>query len=70
VASPFVTGACIGCGLCVENCPVRTISQVDGVAKIELSDCIRCYCCHEMCPEQAIVLRQPWLRRVLGRLGQ
>jgi ferredoxin len=70
VASPYVTELCIGCGLCVENCPVKTIAQVDGVARIDLSACIRCYCCHEMCPEQAIVLRQPWLRRVLGRLGQ
>jgi uncharacterized protein (DUF362 family)/Pyruvate/2-oxoacid:ferredoxin oxidoreductase delta subunit len=70
VASPFVTDGCVGCLLCVENCPVNTISQVEGVARIDLSGCIRCYCCHEMCPEQAIVLRRPWLRRVLARLGQ
>ena len=70
VSSPFVTDLCIGCGLCVENCPVQTIGQIDGLARIDLSGCIRCYCCHEMCPEQAIVLRQPWLRRVLTRLGQ
>ena len=70
VASPFVTDACVGCGLCVENCPVETICQVGGVARIDLSGCIRCYCCHEMCPEQAIRLRRPWLRRMLARLGQ
>jgi uncharacterized protein (DUF362 family)/NAD-dependent dihydropyrimidine dehydrogenase PreA subunit len=70
VASPLVTAGCVGCGLCVENCPVQTISQIDGAARIDLSGCIRCYCCHEMCPEQAIVLRQPWLRRMLVRLGQ
>ncbi len=70
VANPFVTELCIGCGLCVENCPVQTINQVDGLARIDLTDCIRCYCCHEMCPEQAIELRQPWLRRMLVRLGQ
>ena len=70
VASPFVTERCTGCRLCVDNCPVRTISQVEGVARINLSGCIRCYCCHELCPEQAIVLRRPWLRQVLGRLGQ
>jgi uncharacterized protein (DUF362 family)/Pyruvate/2-oxoacid:ferredoxin oxidoreductase delta subunit len=66
VASPVVTQRCIGCELCIENCPVRTIDRVDGRARIRLEDCIRCYCCHELCPEQAIELRQPWLRRVLA----
>ncbi len=69
VPSPFVTGRCTGCGLCIEHCPVQTISSVDGRAQINLSDCIRCYCCHEVCPEHAIVLRQPWLGRKLARLA-
>jgi uncharacterized protein (DUF362 family)/Pyruvate/2-oxoacid:ferredoxin oxidoreductase delta subunit len=68
VASPFVTERCIGCGLCIENCPVQTIGQMGGRARIDLTHCIRCYCCHELCPEQAIELRQPWVGRILARM--
>lgn len=70
VASPFVTERCVACGICIQNCPMKTISQVDGLAKIDLGNCIRCYCCHEMCPEQAIKLRQPRVGRILARLGR
>ncbi len=70
VPSPHVNGRCIGCGLCIDNCPVQTIVQVDGRARIHLADCIRCYCCHEVCPEAAIDLRQPWLGRSLSRIGR
>lgn len=69
IASPFVTERCIGCGACVANCPAQTISLVAGRARIALANCIRCYCCHELCPEQAIILRQPWPARVIGRAG-
>jgi uncharacterized protein (DUF362 family)/Pyruvate/2-oxoacid:ferredoxin oxidoreductase delta subunit len=69
VPSPFVNRRCTGCGLCIETCPVQTISRVDGRARIVLSNCIRCYCCHEVCPEQAITLHQPWLGRKLAQMG-
>lgn len=70
VASPHVTDACIGCRLCVENCPVQTISNVEGKARINLGHCIRCYCCHELCPEHAIELREPLLGRMLAALSR
>ena len=70
VASPVVTERCINCGLCIENCPVQTIAEVNGRARIELGRCIRCYCCHELCPEQAIELRHPWIGRLLARMGR
>jgi ferredoxin len=70
VASPYVSGGCTACGLCIESCPVQTITEVGGQAQIHLADCIRCYCCHELCPEQAIELRQPWLGRMVARLAQ
>jgi uncharacterized protein (DUF362 family)/NAD-dependent dihydropyrimidine dehydrogenase PreA subunit len=69
VPSPYVTGRCTGCGLCIENCPVQTIFRVNGRARVDLSNCIRCYCCHEVCPEQAIELRQPWLGRKLSQMA-
>jgi uncharacterized protein (DUF362 family)/NAD-dependent dihydropyrimidine dehydrogenase PreA subunit len=70
VPSPFVTERCIDCGLCIEHCPVQTISRVNEQAQIDLSGCIRCYCCHEVCPEQAIDLRQPWLGRKLAQMAR
>ena len=70
VASPVVTERCINCGLCIENCPVQTIAEVDGRARIDLGRCIRCYCCHELCPEQAIELSHPWIGRLMARMGR
>jgi ferredoxin len=29
--------------------------------------CIRCYCCQEVCPERAIVIKTPWLGKLLPR---
>ncbi len=41
---------CVGCGICVDECPVDTIFIVDGKAEIEMKDCIRCGVCHVVCP--------------------
>jgi uncharacterized protein (DUF362 family)/NAD-dependent dihydropyrimidine dehydrogenase PreA subunit len=68
VAHPFVTERCVGCGVCIQGCPVQTIVDDGGQARIHLDRCIRCYCCHEGCPEQAIELHHPWLGRLLARL--
>lgn len=64
-ASPQPTVACVGCGVCVRNCPVQAISLVENRAVIHLHQCIRCYCCHELCPEEAIDLSRPLLHRLL-----
>ncbi|MBN1135955.1 MAG: DUF362 domain-containing protein, partial [Anaerolineae bacterium] len=59
VARPVVSQRCIGCDVCIANCPAQTIAKVDGRARIDPAGCIYCYCCHELCPEQAIDLRRP-----------
>jgi Pyruvate/2-oxoacid:ferredoxin oxidoreductase delta subunit len=47
---------CIGCGTCVELCPMNTIELVDSTARVNESKCIGCGVCVHHCPENAIEL--------------
>ncbi len=45
---------CVGCGICVSECPVDSISMSDSIAQIDDSECIRCGQCHDVCPQEAV----------------
>lgn len=45
---------CVGCGVCIEECPVYAISMEDEKAKIDMDECIRCGTCHDVCPQEAV----------------
>ena len=45
---------CVGCGICVEECPIDAISIENGKAVIDMKKCIRCKKCHEICPQKAV----------------
>jgi ferredoxin len=45
---------CIGCGICVDECPVDTILLEDDIAVIDMSGCIHCGKCHDVCLEDAV----------------
>ncbi len=45
---------CIGCGACVDVCPVQALSMEDGKAKCDEGTCIDCGACISVCPTQAI----------------
>ena len=48
--------ACVGCGVCFRNCPVKTIFKVDGEKKyfIEQPACIQCGACLDVCKFDAV----------------
>ena len=45
---------CIGCGSCVDMCPVQAITLVDGKASINPDICVSCGSCVGTCPANAI----------------
>lgn len=44
---------CIGCGLCVQDCPMRNLSLADGKAKVR-GNCMECGHCFAVCPSHAV----------------
>ncbi len=55
---------CIGCGTCVEKCPMEAIDLIDAVAIINENKCIGCGVCTHHCPEKAITLNRTGPREV------
>lgn len=53
---------CKGCGICVENCPKKTLEMSDRinakganvVEQIYPEKCIKCGLCMDLCPDLAI----------------
>ncbi len=45
---------CIGCGVCVENCPTEAITVEESLAVLDMERCIRCGICHDICPVGAV----------------
>ncbi|MBD3370076.1 4Fe-4S dicluster domain-containing protein [Candidatus Fermentibacteria bacterium] len=50
-----IPSTCIGCGLCVAECPTGAISLSDGKVVIDPETCILCGLCTSSCPTDAIV---------------
>lgn len=45
---------CVGCGACIDTCPVEALSMVDDKAKVDPEKCVDCGACIDSCPVSAI----------------
>ncbi|KYK38118.1 MAG: hypothetical protein AYK18_08050 [Theionarchaea archaeon DG-70] len=45
---------CLGCGLCVQNCPTDALRLFHEKAHIDTEKCIGCENCISVCPQGAI----------------
>lgn len=50
-----ISSACIGCGLCSKECPMRNI-RMDNRRAVPGNLCTMCYRCISLCPQKAITL--------------
>ncbi len=62
--SQIIDEKCIGCGTCVNICPMETIHLEDTIAVLNENKCIGCGLCVHHCPEEAIILKRTGLREV------
>ena len=47
---------CIGCGACIDTCPVEALFMEDEKACCDEDKCVDCGACVEACPVEAITL--------------
>ena len=56
MAHPIINAdECVGCGICVDECPQGVLEVTDGAAEpVNEDNCIACGDCVEACPMGAI----------------
>jgi len=47
---------CVGCELCVKDCPTKTMQMRGDKAIVTTQDCIKCGHCQAICPEYAVTI--------------
>jgi Fe-S-cluster-containing hydrogenase component 2 len=56
----------VGCGVCANICPPKTIEIKNKKAVIHRDKCIRCFCCQEFCPVGAMKVKRTAVARLVG----
>ena len=47
---------CVGCGACVDTCPVNALSMDNNKVKVNDETCVNCGACIGNCPVEALTL--------------
>lgn len=55
---------CIGCGICIQKCPIEAIELISALSITNLDKCIACGLCTHHCPEKVRSLERTGLREV------
>lgn len=50
------TEDCVGCGICVDECPSSAIILEDDKARVEEDKCTDCGTCESSCPNEVITI--------------
>ncbi len=59
---------CKNCGVCMNHCPPGAIKSKNGMMKIDTRVCISCFCCHELCDNDAVMIVEPYLGKLLSKV--
>jgi len=55
----IIPGKCMGCQLCVAECPVAAVEMDGPVARVLPETCIGCGKCVDVCPVDAVIFEKP-----------
>lgn len=67
-ATPLVTDACGGCGMCARKCPVGAI-PLSNPRSTDAAKCILCMRCVAICPRGARILPPPMVEAFTAKLN-
>lgn len=52
----IICNLCVGCGICLNVCPVNAISSIGSCYQIESSKCVCCGARADTCPVAAVMI--------------
>jgi len=64
---PVIKDECVGCGICVEKCPVDAITMVDKKAVVDVDICFGCGVCSRFCSSNAIEMERREVTRFVPK---
>jgi uncharacterized Fe-S center protein len=69
-AKPLIGEKCMGCGKCIESCPVSAMCLEEEKSKINYEECIACNNCLLSCPESVIDLDWEMIRPFIEKMTE